>query len=175
MCLERPKPPWEYRLPKAHNPMRRARADRVCSAVARISMAGRLLNALLWAGVAYFCCMSVAHFFGIKVPVLFIYYDTPYYAYQDKIIAFAVVAYICLFASAVRLRDTVPAALAAIWVTVLGLSAVNLSSALRSVLDGRGTTLYWLQTAALAIYALALTVLWWQSRQDAGQSARLPA
>jgi hypothetical protein len=131
-----------------------------------MSMAGRLLNALLWAGVAYFCCMSVAHFFGIKVPILFIYYDTPFYAYQDKIIAFAVVAYICLFTSAARSRDTVPAALVAIWVTVLGLSAVNLSSALQLVLEGRGTAIYWLQTAALAIYALALSVLWWRSRQE---------
>lgn len=35
------------------------------------------------AGVVYFSCMAFAHFFGIKVPVLFVYYDTPYYAYQD--------------------------------------------------------------------------------------------
>ena len=136
-------------------------------------MSGRLLNVLLWAGVAYFCCMSVAHFFGIKVPVLFIYYDTPYYAYQDKIIAFAVVAYICLFASAARSRETVPAALVAIWVTVLGLSAVNLSSALQLVLAGRSTALYWLQTGALAIFALALTVLWWRSRQEAAAAGQL--
>jgi hypothetical protein len=49
------------------------------------------------AGVAYFCCMAFAHFFGVKVPVLFVYYDTPFYAYQDKIISFAVCAYIALF------------------------------------------------------------------------------
>ena len=46
--------------------------------------------------VVYFCCMAIAHFFGIKLPILFVYYDTPYYAYQDKIVAVAVVAYICL-------------------------------------------------------------------------------
>jgi len=55
----------------------------------------QILRILLFAGIAYFCCMSLAHFFGFKVPILFIYYDTPYYAYQDKIISFAVVAYIC--------------------------------------------------------------------------------
>jgi hypothetical protein len=58
--------------------------------------------------------MSIAHFFGLKLPILFVYYDTPYYAYQDKIISFAVVAYICLFVSAARSRDVVPAALARI-------------------------------------------------------------
>ena len=130
-------------------------------------MAGRVLNLLLWSGVAYFCCMAVAHFFGIKLPILFVYYDTPYYAYQDKIISFAVVAYICLFASAARSNETVPAALVAIWVTVLGLSAVNLSDALQSVLSGKSTFAYWLQTAAIAAYALCLTIFWSQSRKPA--------
>lgn len=127
-------------------------------------MNGRLLTLLLWAGVAYFCCMAVAHFFGIKLPVLFIYYDTPFYAYQDKIISFAVVAYICLFVSAARKPDVVPAALVAIWVTVIGLCAVNLSDALQAVLAGRTTAVYWAQTALLAVYAVALTVLWRASR-----------
>lgn len=130
-------------------------------------MDGRLLNLLLWAGVAYFCCMAVAHFFGIKLPVLFIYYDTPFYAYQDKIISFAVVAYICLFVSAARKPDVVPAALVAIWVTVLGLCAVNLSGALQAVLAGQTTAVYWAQTGLLAVYAVALTGLW--------QSSRVPA
>jgi hypothetical protein len=65
-----------------------------------------------------------------------IYYDTPYYAYQDKIISFAVVAYICLFFTAQRSDRDVPPALVTLWVTVLGLCAINLSPALSSVLDG---------------------------------------
>ncbi len=130
-------------------------------------MSGRILNLLLWAGVAYFCCMAIAHFFGIKLPILFIYYDTPFYAYQDKIISFAVVAYICLFASAARSREAVLAALIAIWVTVLGLCAVNLSDALQSVLSGKSTLIYWLQTVAIAAYALCLTVVWRQTRSPA--------
>ena len=123
-------------------------------------MGGHLLSLLLWAGAAYFCCMAVAHFFGIKLPILFVYYDTPFYAYQDKIISFAVVAYICLFVSAARSPDAVAPALVAIWVTVAGLCAVNLSDALRSVLSGKSTAMYWLQTGAIAVYALCLTVLW---------------
>jgi hypothetical protein len=51
-----------------------------------------LLRLALWAGAAYFCCMAVAHFFGLKYPLLFVYYDVPFFAYQDKIISFAVVA-----------------------------------------------------------------------------------
>ncbi len=60
-------------------------------------MNSTLTRAALLAGVAYFCCMALAHFFGLKWPLLFVYYDTPFFAYQDKIISFAVTAYIGLF------------------------------------------------------------------------------
>lgn len=111
-----------------------------------------LLKASLWAGAAYFCCMAVAHFFSFKYPVLFVYYDVPFYAYQDKIIAFAVVTYICLFVTAARHAVAVPAALVALGVTVLGLGAVNVSDALQSVLQGKSTSMYWAQTLAIAAY-----------------------
>ena len=86
----------------------------------------KLLTLALWAGVAYFCAMATAHFFGLKVPLLFVYYDVPYHAYQDKIISFAVVAYVCLFASAARIPEVVPAALVALGVLLplFGLSVL---------------------------------------------------
>jgi hypothetical protein len=104
--------------------------------------------------------MAVAHFFGLKYPLLFVYYDVPFYAYQDKIISFAVVAYICLFANAAMHRNAVPAAIVALGVTVLGLSAVNRSDALASVLDGRSTLAYWMQTGLLAAYFALLLALY---------------
>lgn len=120
----------------------------------------RMLDLALWAGVAYFCAMATAHFFGVKWPLLFVYYDVPYHAYQDKIISFAVVAYVCLFASAARIREVVPAALVALGVTVLGLCAVNTSDALAAVLDGRSTAVYWAQTGLIAVYAAVLMGLY---------------
>jgi hypothetical protein len=125
----------------------------------RRDLADRLLRWSLWAGVAYFCCMAAAHYLGLKVPLLFVYYDTPFHAYQDKIIAFAVVAYVCLFATAARHRVAVPAALVALGVTVAGLASVNLSDALAAVLDGRSTAAYWLQTGLIAAYFLWLLAL----------------
>ena len=118
------------------------------------------LRLALWAGVAYFCCMALAHFFGLKYPILFVYYDVPFYAYQDKIISFAVVAYACLFANAALHRSGVPAAIVALGVTVLGLSAVNVSDALGSVLDGRSTLAYWIQTGLIAAYFAVLLCLY---------------
>ena len=119
------------------------------------------LKYCLLAGVVYFCCMAVAHYVGIKQPLLFIYYDTPFYAYQDKIIAFAVVAYIALFYTAARQRAVVPVALFVLATTVLGLASVNVSTALASVLqEGQSTTPYWLQTGLIATYFLVLLVLY---------------
>lgn len=110
-----------------------------------------LLRLGLLACVAYFVAMSIAHFLGIKVPILFVYFDTPFYAYQDKIISFAVVSYIGLFYAASRDIGTVPIALAVLGVTVLGLVSVNMSDALASVLgEGQSTWAYWAQTAMLA-------------------------
>ncbi|MEM7468993.1 MAG: hypothetical protein AAF387_19205 [Pseudomonadota bacterium] len=47
-------------------------------------------------GATYFVCMAIAHFFSIKVLVLFVNYDTPFQGYQDKIIAFAVCGFVLL-------------------------------------------------------------------------------
>ena len=124
-------------------------------------MNSQLTKYTFLAGVAYFCCMAIAHFFSIKVPMLLIYYDTPFYAYQDKIIAFAVCAYIALFYSASQHRSVALNAIIVLAVTVLGLCSVNLSDALRSVLQGGQSTMpYWLQTAAIAFYFAVLLVLY---------------
>ena len=139
---------------------------------ARITMKTRLLNLALLAGVAYFCAMAVAHFFGIKWPLLFVYYDVPFHAYQDKIISFAVVTYACLWWSAARERSVVPAALVAMGFTVVGLAAVNLSDALASVLNGRSTQAYWWQTALFAAYWVLLFVLYRREGANGGTAFR---
>ena len=118
-------------------------------------------------GVAYFFFMAVAHFFGIKVPILFVYYDTPFYAYQDKIISFAVCAYIALFYSASKHRDVALTAIIVLGLTVVGLGAVNMSEALESVLkEGQSTLPYWLQTGAIAFYFALLLGLYLKDAKD---------
>ncbi len=119
------------------------------------------------AGAAYFCCMAIAHFFSIKVPILFVYYDTPFYAYQDKIISFAVCAYIALFYSASQHRSVALNAIIVLAITVLGLSYVNVSEALASVLqEGQSTVPYWLQAGAIAFYLVVLLVLYFKDGKN---------
>jgi len=123
-------------------------------------------------GAAYFCCMAVAHFFSIKVPVLFVYYNTPFYAYQDKIISFAVCAYVALFYAAAQHRAIARDAIVVLGLTVLGLSAVNRSDALACVLaPGQSSLPYWLQTAAIGLYLITLTVLYARDGRSAEQRA----
>jgi len=125
-----------------------------------------LLRYSLLAGVMYFICMAVAHYFGIKQPLLFVYYDTPFYAYQDKIISFAVVSYVALFYSAAQHRTVVPAALIVLGVTVLGLASINMSDALAAVLqEGQSTTPYWIQTGLIAVYFTLLLVLYLRDKK----------
>lgn len=127
-----------------------------------------ILRFLILAGTAYFCAMAFAHFFGIKWPLLFVYYDTPFYAYQDKIISFAVGAYIMLFLAASNHKEVVIYALISLGLTVLGLSAVNISNALASVMtDGQSTMPYWAQTIMLAGYWLVLVVFYRRDQSKA--------
>lgn len=126
-----------------------------------------LLRGLLLICVAFFLCMGTAHFFGIKVPILFVYWDTPFYAYQDKIIAFTLVTYMSLFFGAARHLVMVPYALVAMWGTVIGLSLVNSSAALADVLDGGSTGIYWGIIALFGGLAVVLTILWSRDRQAA--------
>jgi len=124
-------------------------------------MNSQLTKYAFLSGAAYFCCMAIAHFFSFKVPILFVYYDTPFYAYQDKIISFAVCAYIALFYSAAQHRTVAPNAIIVLALTVIGLSSVNSSDALVSVLqEGQSTVPYWLQTGAIAFYLIILTYLY---------------
>ncbi len=124
-------------------------------------MNSKLTKYAFLSGVAYFFCMAIAHYFSIKVPVLFVYYDTPFYAYQDKIISFAVCAYIALFFSASQHRSAALNAIIVLAITVLGLSSVNMSNALAAVLrEGQSTIPYWLQTGAIFSYLVVLVVLY---------------
>ena len=127
-----------------------------------------LLRYALLALVAYFICMSGAHYFGIKLPLLFVYYDTPFYAYQDKIISFSVVSYVALFFSAANNRAVVPAALTVLGITVLGLASVNMSDALASVLiEGQSTLPYWIQTGLFGAMIPVLILLYLRDGKNA--------
>jgi len=114
----------------------------------------------------YFVCMAIAHFFSIKLPILFVYYDVSFYAYQDKIISFCVVTYAIFFYGAYKNRVLAPYAILSMIATVLGLSLINLSGDLKSVLNGRATTMYWLQTGMIALILIWLAVFYMRAKKS---------
>ena len=119
-----------------------------------------LLSLALFANVGYFVAMAGAHWFSVKVPLLFIYYDTPFYAYQDKIIAFCAGTYAILNLAAARHRVVVPYAVASLALTTAGLCAINASNDLRAVLPaGASTSAYWIQTGLIGALTGTLALL----------------
>jgi hypothetical protein len=56
----------------------------------------------LWAGAAYFALVALANGAQTKLPVLFIYFDVPSHAYQDRIIGFLAFGWSAFFATAAR-------------------------------------------------------------------------
>eukprot|EP00053_Salpingoeca_punica_P007735 m.70489 g.70489 ORF g.70489 m.70489 type:complete len:143 (+) comp14302_c1_seq1:2038-2466(+) len=131
-----------------------------------------LLRYTLLASVAYFCVMGLAHWCSWKYPLLFVYYDPQFWAYQDKIIAFCMTAYISLFYTAANNRAVVPAALFTLLCTVLGLAAINLSDDLSAASNNGPTTMYWAQTALFAVMWLWGVFLYYTDKVSAAAEGR---
>jgi len=120
-----------------------------------------LLLLSLYANIGYFVAMSAAHWVGLKVPLLFIYFDTPFYPYQDKIISFCAGTYAILNLAAARHRVVVPYVVASLALTTAGLSAINVSDDLQKVLSaGASTGAYWLQTGLIGALTGTLAMLY---------------
>jgi hypothetical protein len=125
-----------------------------------------MLTASLAAGAAYFVGMTTAHFFSLKYPVLFVYWDTPFHAYQDKIISFCAALYALVFINAARDPAVVPTAVGSMVITTVGLSLVNVSDELAAVLaPGQTTQWYWAQTAMIG--AIGAWVAFWAKKAGA--------
>jgi hypothetical protein len=130
----------------------------------------RLLRWSLFAGSAYFLSVAVAHQIGAKVPGLFVYFGLPSHPYQDRIISvlcfgWAVFLFIA-FLDHQQDRTLVWGMLVSGWAAILGLVKINTMSDLRSVSTVTELTVYWIETGAVASYALWITLLATKSRRD---------
>ena len=120
---------------------------------------GWVLNLFLVLLCIYFLAMSVAHFIGFKVPLLFIYYDVPSEVYQDKIISFCAFAYAMFAIATLRARAAVVPFILALVGVVVGLSLVNLSESLEDAMKTESTMIYWAQTAVIGVLTGLLAFL----------------
>lgn len=62
----------------------------------------KTIKITLFCGAIYFLLMAIAHAIGLKIPGLFIYFNVPSYAYQDKIISLLTFGWSIFFFTAAR-------------------------------------------------------------------------
>ena len=115
-----------------------------------------ILKWLLYGGAVYFFLVAVSHMFAIKIPMLFVYFNVPSYAYQDKIISFLSFGWSLAFLLCARNKIPPFAILAIGLIGIIGLSIVNFSTDFKAIDPQIHPAVFWWETAALFVYWLAV-------------------
>ena len=132
-----------------------------------MSLNHRILKWSLFAGALYFFCVSLVHLLGMKVPVLFIYFNVPSHAYQDRIISFLAFGWAVFLFTAFTDPQKQSALVKAILVAgagaLVGLSINNLATDFQSLDPVVNANIFWWETAGLFIYWLWLVIFSFRS------------
>jgi hypothetical protein len=125
----------------------------------------KVLKWSLLGGAIYFLLVAIVHMTGIKVPGLYIYFNVPSYAYQDRIIALLSFGW-CMFlysgfkltgAGLIRpVRYIILAGIAAIICLLL----INNSEEIKELATNRSRWIYMIETMILFIYTIWLMILY---------------
>jgi len=124
----------------------------------------------LFGGSIYFLLVAITHFSGIKIPGLYIYFDIPSYAYQDRIIALLSFGW-CMFMYSgyqlVRSGHTKPVRyiLLAGILAIISLLFINNSSEISQIATAKSRWLYMLEAILLFMYTLWLVILYVRCRK----------
>ncbi len=129
----------------------------------------RLLKISLLAGGLYFLAIACVHLLGVKIPLLFIYFNVPSNAYQDRIISFLAFGWaVFLFTAAADPqgnRTLVRAVLVAGAGALLGLCLNNLLTDFSALNPAADVRLFWLETVGVFVYWLWLVVVSFRTRE----------
>ena len=128
-----------------------------------------ILKGLLFAGSLYFFLVSIAHLIGLKVPILFIYYNVPSYVYQDRIISFLAFGWsifiFTAFLNPIKNRLLIRAILIAGAGAIIGLEIINTYTDFESIANEINGNIFKLETLGLATY-LTLLVIFYNKSKD---------
>jgi len=129
-----------------------------------------ILKWSLFIGVIYFLSVSMVHMFGIKIPVLFIYFDVPSYTYQDRIISFLCFGWsiflFTAFINPIKNIDLIKAILFAGSGAIVGLSVINLRTDFSELSQNINVTRFWIETLGLSIYLAWLIIFYLRSKRE---------
>ena len=120
----------------------------------------RIFKYSLLAGAIYFALVSIVHFVGFKVPVLFVYFNVPSYPYQDRIISFLAFGWaVFMFSGYLNpknkelIREILIAGIGAI----AGLTIINLSTDFHNLSSTQiNITYFWIETFGLFAFVFWL-------------------
>lgn len=124
----------------------------------------QILKFSLMAGVLYFIGVSIFHFFGVKIPGLFIYYNIPSHHYQDQIISFLAFGWASFFYVATKVREAVIPLLIAGVVALLGLANINANTDFIAITEDAVTLPFWIQTLLLGFYVAWLSFFYYKTK-----------
>ena len=134
---------------------------------------GKNLNILRWsllAGAVYFMGITLAHMFGLKVPLLFVYFNVPSYAYQDRIISFLAFGWsiflFTAFIDPVKNSSLVKAILFAGSGAIIGLTAINILTDFNGLSKDIDVSIFWVETFGITAYVIWLFLFYCRSRND---------
>lgn len=116
-----------------------------------------LLRWSLLCGAIYFALICVAHLFGFKIPMFFIYYNIPSYIYQDLIIAFLSFGWAMFFYSgykSTKVNELVTAKYIIIagFGAITGLIVINSSTNFKVLMEQAKASHFWIETGILFLY-----------------------
>jgi hypothetical protein len=122
----------------------------------------RILKWSLFAGALYFFLISVVHLLGIKAPILYIYFNVPSNAYQDRIISFLAFGWAVFlftaFTDPQKQVALVNATLVAGAGALVGLAINNGVTGFQDYGMDINPAVFWLETAGVFVYWLWLVV-----------------
>jgi hypothetical protein len=115
-------------------------------------MARKIYRSLLFVCAVYFIAVAIAHQAGVKLPMVFVFYDIPSERYQDLIISFLSFGWAMLFGigffdSELRMKIQVPILIAGA-AAICGLIRARLEIQSHNEID--------FEIASLAVLLLAL-------------------
>lgn len=108
---------------------------------------------------------------GVKVPLLFVYFNVPSYAYQDRIISFLAFGWSAFLFTAsrdpVKNVALVKAILLAGVGAIVSLSIINTTTDFKALSPEINVTVFWMETAVLLLYVSWLIFFYFRSQNEA--------
>ena len=108
----------------------------------------------MYLGSIYFLLVSVVHAVGLKIPGLYIYYNVPSYAYQDRVISFLVFGWSVFFFLTAKspALSQIKSILIMGFAAIIMLAFINLQTDFAAFSVAMDTTVFHAQVGILFLY-----------------------